>query len=141
MELAFAVDALQDMTAFSFLGPHFGVIKGRDAIVGMASSTVGWMDTTHMASNFRTEVSDDGNSARLTCCALAQHWIPGHGKSHAFGDDFLMGNRYEGKLVSDGVFWVFKELVIFPQWTQGSSGVFDIDSWPVVHQAVRAGIW
>ena len=138
MESAFTQDALQDMTGFRFLNLQFGIIGGRDAIVGMTSETVGRMTTTHMTSNHRTRISEDGKTAYLTCYALAQHWRPGQGRSFAFGSNFLMGNRYEAELIFDGELWKFTRLVIRPQWTQGDFGVFDLDSWSVVDQAVES---
>ncbi|KAF2168446.1 hypothetical protein M409DRAFT_53125 [Zasmidium cellare ATCC 36951] len=133
MTSAFTPDAVQDMTALAFLDSHFGTTHGRDAIVSMASSTVGRMDTTHMLSNFRTSISDNGFTGTVTCYALAQHWRPGQGRSFAFESRFLMGNQYEGEVVRDesegqGV-WRLRKLVIRTMWTEGDFGVFDPASW------------
>lgn len=143
MTTAFHPDAIQDMTAFSFLDPHFGITNDREAIIAMASATVGRMDTTHMLSNFRTQItSDDKTTAHLTCYALAQHWRPGQGRSYAFGDRMLMNNRYEGELAldkEDGL-WKLKTLTIRPIWTEGDFGVFDMGSWEIIEGAVRGSL-
>lgn len=135
---AFTVDAVCDMTASSFLSPHFGLLSGRDAIVAMTSHSVCRMDTTHMLQNFRTTVSADGGSAHLTCYVLAHHWRPGHGRSYAFAGCFTMGNRFECELVLEGGLWRMKTFIIRPQWTEGDFGVFDMDSWGLLAEAVKA---
>ncbi|KAK4499064.1 hypothetical protein PRZ48_009576 [Zasmidium cellare] len=124
---AFTPTATYDLRPFSLLGLEFGLLSGRDNIVPTLLAAVGKMDTTHTLSNFRTKISSDGKSAHLTCYTYAQHFRPGQGQPHAFGNGFLMGNRYEGDLVLDesGGIWRFERFVLWCVWSQGDFGEFE----------------
>ncbi|KAF7198374.1 hypothetical protein HII31_00113 [Pseudocercospora fuligena] len=130
-------DASYDLRPFSFLA-DFGLLVGRENIVTKLLNAVGDKDTTHMLSNFRTQLSEDGKTAKLTCYALAQHWRPGQGQSWVFGNCYLMGNRYDGELVKgDDGLWRFKTFVIACTWSQGDAAVMSKSDQQKTEESVR----
>lgn len=139
---AFTPNATYDLRPFRFLGLPFGLLEGRDTIVPTLLAAVGKMDTTHTITNFRTQMSPDAKSAHLTCYAYAQHFRPGQGKPYVFGNNFLMGNRYEGDLLfdEDEKIWRFGSFVLWCVWSQGDFRVFNLDGYEAVNDAVEKGL-
>jgi hypothetical protein len=69
---AFTTDATVDLSPLSNIGLLFPASISRDTSVEKLLKSVGPLDSTHHVSNFRVSVS--GNTATLTCCALAQYF-------------------------------------------------------------------
>lgn len=132
----FTQDSVYDLSGFDFLMP-MGILRGRSSIVSSILDAVGHLDTTHMLSNFQTNLStDDDKSAHLTCYTLAQHFRQHQGQSSTCQQSFLMGNQWSGDLVFDGESWRFKHFGIKCFWTQGDFGAFAGDkSTPVAEDA------
>lgn len=94
-------------------------IAGRENTVATLMKQVGALDTGHYLSNFR--VSVDGDSARLTCYCLSQHFASDEGHSANFGDFMLMGNHYDSDLVRTGRdTWLIRRLTVTSAWSHGN---------------------
>ena len=105
--------------------PWSGKTSGRDAIIALMMNTVGKVDTTHMKSNVRTKILDDGSSAHATTYALAEHCKTGEDRGPEFSGDLLGGNRYKIDLVKDGKGWRIKYFKIEAKWINGDPSVFN----------------
>ena len=88
---AFTPDATVDLSPISNIGTPFSELSGRDTIVDRLLKSVGPLDSTHHLSNFRVNVI--GDSATLTCYALAQHFRTSQGPLPEERRYFLMGIR------------------------------------------------
>lgn len=108
-------DAVVDMTGVS---EAVGVMEGRETVVGKLIGNLGEMDTTHHVSNVRAVIS--GDSAELTCYALAQHFRPGEGLSIKEGKRYMLrGNRYHAQLERSSDWWRIRHLTIDGVWITG----------------------
>lgn len=122
LESSITEDMNMDLTDLNKAGFDFKPFEGRQQVVSSLMSAVGTrLDTTHHVSNFRITV--DGESATLTCYALAQHFRKGEGPLAALQDHYLMGNRYRAALIRTGDGWRICKLVVTVSWTQGDFGV------------------
>lgn len=149
---AFTPDAVFDLSEMKALNPDYSATVGREAIVAQLSSVVFPMDTTHMVTNIRSRLLQEepraaaegapavARRARVTAYALAQHWRPGQGPSHLFGNDFLNGNRYDADLVFDGEVWRFERFRLRTAWAKGDRGVFDREHWERMGEFARQGL-
>jgi hypothetical protein len=119
---AFTPDATIDLSPISNIGLAFSELSGRDTIVDKLLNSVGPLDSSHHVSNFRVNIA--GDSATLTCYALAQHFRTGQGPSPEHRSYFLMGNRYQADLVRGGDGdWRIRRLVVKCAWSEGDIGV------------------
>ncbi|PYE18485.1 SnoaL-like protein [Williamsia limnetica] len=121
LESAFTEDILFDVSRVGDEQSGFPAIEGRESVVGMLLMSMGPLDTMHALSNFRVHV--DGDTARLNCYAMAQHYRPGEGPSRTTTDQVMMGNKYDAVLVRDGQTWRIKRLTIVTIWSQGNPDV------------------
>jgi hypothetical protein len=121
LESAFTEDILFDVSRVGDEQSGFPAIEGRESVVGMLLMSMGPLDTMHALSNFRVHVA--GDTARLNCYAMAQHYRPGEGPSRTTTDQVMMGNKYDAVLVRDGQTWRIKRLTIVTIWSQGNPDV------------------
>ncbi|CAM1511819.1 Fc.00g093320.m01.CDS01 [Cosmosporella sp. VM-42] len=118
-------DATMDLSPFQKAGLNYEPVHGRANIVDRLMKAVGKpLDTTHSATNIRCTVEKD--TAKLTCCVLAQHFRGGQGPSPEFQDYYLFGNQYKATLVRSGELWRVNMLTIAPAWTQGNPDVMKV---------------
>ncbi len=77
-------------------------------------------DSQHMVSNHQVTIAPDGNSATCRCYLQAQHIRSDAANG---GPNFIIGGRYEDRMVRtpDGWRIQFRELV--PMWREGNSEV------------------
>jgi hypothetical protein len=97
-------------------------IKGRDNIKAEIIDVVGPMVTTHMITNVRIDIKEDGKTAALNCYVLGQHAPPKTGEEND-GPKWIVGAEYFVDLIkdnSDGL-WKFAKWEINVLWTQGNS--------------------
>lgn len=126
LESSLTDDVVFDPAAFNKTGSNHTVTAGKQEVVSLLMSAVGTsLDTTHMTSNFRVTIT--GDSANLSCYALAQHFRKGEALE-AFQDCYLNGNRYNVKLVRDETLWRIQNFVLLPSWTYGHRSVMDTNS-------------
>lgn len=118
---AFTEDAVVDLGPASVIGIPFSELSGRDKVAKTLLKSVGPLDTTHMTSNFRVSVV--GDTAQLSCYALASHFRPGQGPSPEHHKGFTMANRYTTELVRDDGAWRIRHMVINCTWSDGDIGV------------------
>jgi ketosteroid isomerase-like protein len=122
MESALTEDAVVDLTPFtSKVGLDFPVLAPREVVVGALIGAVGPLDTSHLVSNVRVEVSGDTATAR--CYAQAQHFLPGQGPLPDQTRHALAMNRYTAHLARDGQRWRISRLVIDNAWFEGDPQV------------------
>ncbi|MGH4031229.1 nuclear transport factor 2 family protein [Actinomycetota bacterium Odt1-20B] len=85
-------------------------MSGRDTIVTtILGMFTGRVDTTHQVTNPR--ISIDGDTARLTALAEAQHLLVADPAKHA-----LLKNPYDVDLVREDDRWVIRHLRIDNTW-------------------------
>lgn len=96
-------------------------IKGADAIINQVFTPVGAMDTTHVMSSERIYI--DGDTARVTATAIANHFRPGEGLDPST-KGYLAGSTYEVTLskAADGL-WRIKLWKLHIKWTSGDRSV------------------
>ncbi|CAK3874772.1 Hypothetical predicted protein [Lecanosticta acicola] len=82
------------------------------------------LDTTHMVSNLRIDISPSGNAAQLTCLFVAWHWPLGTGM-HVDSHRFTSGGNYFFDVVKDGSsgLWKFTRFAMTKQWSEGDIAV------------------
>ncbi|MFC8828260.1 nuclear transport factor 2 family protein [Streptomyces sp. NPDC057137] len=115
-------DATVDLTpATTKIGLEFPVLTPRKTVVEALIPTVGPLDTSHVISNIRTTV--DGDTAKLSCYAMAQHFPAGEGPKPERTRQALMMNRYDADLVRDGEVWRISRLTIDSAWFSGDPSV------------------
>ncbi|MDX3360813.1 nuclear transport factor 2 family protein [Streptomyces griseoaurantiacus] len=119
---ALTEDAVVDLTpATGRIGLEFPVLKPREAVVGALIPAVGPLDTSHVISNIRATV--DGDTARVRCYAMAQHYLPQEGPGPDRTRHALMMNRYDADLTRDGRTWRISRLTIDNAWFEGDETV------------------
>jgi FAD/FMN-containing dehydrogenase len=119
---ALTEDAMVDLTpATSKIGLDFPALKPRDTVVGVLIPAVGPLDTSHVISNIRTSV--DGDTAHVSCYAMAQHYLPREGPKPDRTRHALMMNRYDAELTRDGSTWRISRLTIDNAWFEGDTTV------------------
>lgn len=110
---AFAADAELD---FRPVGAKCGfdsdLMAGRDTIVEVIPSVLAGIDTTHVVTNPRVEVT--GDTARLTAIVEAQHLRSADHTVFA-----LLKNLYAVDLVRDGERWLMRRVHIDNIWYTG----------------------
>lgn len=100
-----------------------------NTMTGLAEMTancfdlVGPMDTQHMLTNFRVEVAEGADTAKVFCNALAQHHRAGEALQPG-ADHFLAASVYDIDAVreKDGQ-WKIKNWVLRVKWAQGNVAV------------------
>jgi hypothetical protein len=118
LESALTEDATVDLSpAIARMGGEFPPLSPRAVILEQLLPAVGPLDTSHAISNPR--ISLDGDTATLTCYALAEHYPPGQGSDPKVTRHALMMNRYTADLVRDGGQWRIRTLVIENSWFRG----------------------
>lgn len=100
----------------------FPRVAGRKAILGSVLPLIGPLDTSHTATNFQIEISDD--SATLSAYVMSQHFMPREGARRG-ADNALLMNRYDCELVRDAGKWRFKQITIDNAWAQGDPEILN----------------
>ena len=118
MESALTEDAVVDLTAATAkLGLDFPALAPRDTVVGALTAYVGPLDTSHVITNVRIEITGDTATAR--CYAQANHYLPGEGPRPDLTRHALMMNRYTAEMARDGEHWRIRRLDIDCAWFEG----------------------
>src|SRR5881398_263123 len=100
----------------------FPVMTGRQAILDSVLPLIGPLDTSHTATNFQIEISDD--SATLSAYVMSQHFMPREG-SRRGAENALLMNRYDCELTRDGQKWRFNRITIDNAWSQGDPEILN----------------
>ena len=99
-------DVIVDFTPGNKLwGLKFPVLQGHDTVIPALRSSVGVLDTTHVVTNPRTEIT--GDTAKLYVIVEAQHLPPNDHSRHC-----LMKNQYDVTLTRAGKHWVIQHLIV-----------------------------
>lgn len=100
-------------------------MTGLDEILAGSFEKISKMDTTHLVTNMRINVSEEGSKAELTCTALAQHYFHGEGLNPKAAS-LLAGSLYWVELVKveEGGLWKIKHWKLKMAWAQGDWSVF-----------------
>jgi len=114
LESALTIDCTLDLDGF--------VLHGIDDIIAKCYSPISKLDTTHFASNLRTNFRNN-NKAQLTCSTLAQHFPECKGKE-PHSQNFLGGTMYWLDLVkgNDSI-WRISHWKLHVVWSQGEKSV------------------
>lgn len=114
---AFAGNAVADFTpAAAKAGIEFPVLQGCEMIVQGLKNSVCLLDTTHVVTNPRIQIS--GDAAKLFAIVEAQHLPPANHNLH-----FLMKNQYEVDLVRNEDRWLITNMTINCVWYTGEPRV------------------
>lgn len=97
-------------------GFAYPVIEGREVIVSALTTSLAALDTTHSVSNPRVTI--DGDTARMDVLVEAQH-VPRSDPSR----HYLMKNRYDVELVTNGEVWLITRNTVDNVWRSGDIGV------------------
>lgn len=93
--------------------------NGIDEVIERVSSALGKLDDSqHMVATHQIRI--DGDTATCRCYLQAQHIK----KDTPGGDHYMVGARYEDKLVRTPDGWRIAERTIVPMWRQGNTEVF-----------------
>jgi hypothetical protein len=99
------------------------ISQGMDAIDKNIFNLIGPLTTTHMVSNARPCLHEDGKTASLGAYGLAQHYRPGDGRK---GDAqrLLSGSVYDVELEKDEEgLWRMVSFRMNIVWTEGNMAV------------------
>ncbi|GIZ49367.1 hypothetical protein CKM354_001239700 [Cercospora kikuchii] len=82
------------------------------------------LDTTHMVSNVRVHIEENGTEASMTCLYVAWHWPGGMGM-HPDSHRFTTGGQYYFDVVKDNAsgLWKAKTFRMKKQWSEGDIAV------------------
>jgi hypothetical protein len=109
---AFAPDARLESRAAGQQAESGQVMTGRDTIVDAVLARIAALDTTHVVTNPRVEVT--GDTAALTALVEAQHLVAADHSHNA-----LFKNRYAARLSRDGQRWVISQVRVDTVWLAG----------------------
>jgi hypothetical protein len=99
------------------------VMDGLEEIKAKSYDNVSKLDTTHFITNPRVHVGEDGQTAKVSANALAQHYRPGTGKS-GNSPRFLTGSFYLLDVAKQGDgLWKVTKWDMKVVWTEGDMKV------------------
>jgi hypothetical protein len=105
------------------LGLSGNMMTGMEAINRDGFDRVGPLDTHHLISSIRIDVTDGADTAHMTANAFSQHFRAGEGRQYD-SEHLLGGATYDIQVVkeSDGQ-WKIKTWIVNVIWNQGTRGV------------------
>ena len=110
----FTADGVADYLEFG------GVNEGGEAIVALCSGVLEGLDSSqHLIANPRV-TRLDGDRAEASCYFQAQHFLA----SPAGGNAYLVGGRYDDRLVRTEDGWRIEHRTLHCTWQDGNAGVF-----------------